>query len=61
MLVERENSPLYRQADRDWQQNIIVCTHIRWPVPIEIHPFAIHIVKKKLEDIVGQAENEDAK
>ena len=24
-----------------------------WPVPIEIHPFAIHIVKKKLEDIVG--------
>lgn len=24
-----------------------------WPVPIEIHPFAIHIVKKKLEDTVG--------
>jgi ribose 5-phosphate isomerase A len=24
-----------------------------WPVPIEIHPFAIPIVKKKLEDIVG--------
>jgi ribose 5-phosphate isomerase A len=24
-----------------------------WPVPIEIHPFAIHIVKKKLEDNVG--------
>jgi ribose 5-phosphate isomerase A len=24
-----------------------------WPVPIEIHPFAIHSVKKKLEDIVG--------
>jgi ribose 5-phosphate isomerase A len=24
-----------------------------WPVPIEIHPFAIHIVKKKLEDIAG--------
>jgi ribose 5-phosphate isomerase A len=24
-----------------------------WPVPIEIHPFAIHIVNKKLEDIVG--------
>jgi ribose 5-phosphate isomerase A len=23
-----------------------------WPVPIEIHPFAIHIVKKKLEDII---------
>jgi ribose 5-phosphate isomerase A len=25
-----------------------------WPVPIEIHPFAIHIVKKKLEDIGGR-------
>jgi ribose 5-phosphate isomerase A len=24
-----------------------------WPVPIEIHPFAIHIVKKKLEDVAG--------
>ncbi len=24
-----------------------------WPVPIEIHPFAIHIVKKKLEDTIG--------
>jgi ribose 5-phosphate isomerase A len=24
-----------------------------WPVPIEIHPFAIHFVRKKLEDIVG--------
>jgi ribose 5-phosphate isomerase A len=24
-----------------------------WPVPIEIHPFAIHIVRKKLEDIGG--------
>lgn len=24
-----------------------------WPVPIEVHPFAIHIVRKKLEDIVG--------
>ena len=21
-----------------------------WPVPIEVHPFAIHIVRKKLED-----------
>ena len=25
-----------------------------WPVPIEIHPFAIHIVRKKLEDINGK-------
>ena len=25
-----------------------------WPVPIEIHPFAIHIVRKKLEDIGGR-------
>ncbi len=25
-----------------------------WPVPIEIHPFAIHIVRKKLEDINGR-------
>jgi ribose 5-phosphate isomerase A len=25
-----------------------------WPVPIEIHPFAIHIVRKKLEDIDGR-------
>lgn len=24
-----------------------------WPVPIEIHPFAIHIVRKKLEDMDG--------
>lgn len=24
-----------------------------WPVPIEIHPFAIHIVRKKLEEIGG--------
>jgi ribose 5-phosphate isomerase A len=24
-----------------------------WPVPIETHPFAIHIVRKKLEDIGG--------
>jgi ribose 5-phosphate isomerase A len=24
-----------------------------WPVPIEIHPFAIHIVRKKLEDMGG--------
>ena len=24
-----------------------------WPVPIEIHPFAIHIVRKKLQDIGG--------
>jgi ribose 5-phosphate isomerase A len=24
-----------------------------WPVPIEIHPFAIHIVRKKLEGIGG--------
>lgn len=30
-----------------------------WPVPIEIYPFAIHIVRKKFEEI-GQAENEDA-
>jgi ribose 5-phosphate isomerase A len=26
-----------------------------WPVPIEIHPFAIHIVRKKLEEIEGAA------
>jgi len=25
-----------------------------WPVPIETHPFAIHIVRKKLEDIGGR-------
>jgi ribose 5-phosphate isomerase A len=25
-----------------------------WPVPIETHPFAIHIVRKKLEDIGGK-------
>lgn len=25
-----------------------------WPVPIEIYPFAIHIVRKKLEDIGGR-------
>ncbi len=25
-----------------------------WPVPIEIHPFAIRIVRKKLEDIGGR-------
>ena len=25
-----------------------------WPVPIEIHPFAIHIVRKNLEDIGGR-------
>jgi ribose 5-phosphate isomerase A len=25
-----------------------------WPVPVEIHPFAIHIVRKKLEDIGGR-------
>jgi ribose 5-phosphate isomerase A len=25
-----------------------------WPVPIEIHPFAIHIVRKKLEEIGGR-------
>jgi ribose 5-phosphate isomerase A len=25
-----------------------------WPVPIEIHPFAVHIVRKKLEDIGGR-------
>jgi ribose 5-phosphate isomerase A len=25
-----------------------------WPVPIEIHPFAIHIVRKKLEDMGGR-------
>jgi ribose 5-phosphate isomerase A len=25
-----------------------------WPVPIEIHPFAIHLVRKKLEDIGGR-------
>lgn len=25
-----------------------------WPVPIETHPFAIHIVMKKLEDIGGR-------
>jgi ribose 5-phosphate isomerase A len=25
-----------------------------WPVPIETHPFAIHIVSKKLEDIGGR-------
>src|SRR5829696_5590847 len=25
-----------------------------WPVPIEIHPFEIHIVRKKLEDIEGR-------
>ncbi|HJU35430.1 MAG TPA: ribose-5-phosphate isomerase RpiA [Nitrososphaera sp.] len=25
-----------------------------WPVPIEIHPFAIHIVRKKLEDMSGR-------
>ena len=25
-----------------------------WPVPIEIHPFAIHIVREKLEDIGGR-------
>ena len=25
-----------------------------WPVPVEIHPFAIHIVRKKLEDIGGK-------
>jgi ribose 5-phosphate isomerase A len=25
-----------------------------WPVPIEIHPFAIHIVRKKLKDIGGR-------
>ena len=30
-----------------------------WPVTIEIYPFAIHIVRKKFEEI-GQAENEDA-
>ena len=25
-----------------------------WPVPIEIHPFAIHLVRKKLEDMGGR-------
>lgn len=25
-----------------------------WPVPIEIHPFAIHIVRKKFEEIGGR-------
>lgn len=25
-----------------------------WPVPIEVHPFAIHIVRKKLEDMRGR-------
>ena len=25
-----------------------------WPAPIEIHPFAIHIVRKKLEDMGGR-------
>jgi ribose 5-phosphate isomerase A len=25
-----------------------------WPVPIEIHPFAIHIARKKLEEIGGR-------
>ena len=25
-----------------------------WPVPIETHPFAIHIVRKKLEDMGGR-------
>jgi ribose 5-phosphate isomerase A len=25
-----------------------------WPVPIEIHPFAIHLVRKKLEDMGGK-------
>lgn len=25
-----------------------------WPVPIEVHPFAIHIVRKKLEDMGGR-------
>jgi ribose 5-phosphate isomerase A len=25
-----------------------------WPVPIEIHPFAIHTVRKKLEDMGGR-------
>jgi ribose 5-phosphate isomerase A len=24
-----------------------------WPVPIEIHPFAIHVIRKKLEEIGG--------
>jgi ribose 5-phosphate isomerase A len=27
-----------------------------WPVPIETHPFAIHIVRKKLEDMAGRPE-----
>jgi ribose 5-phosphate isomerase A len=26
-----------------------------WPVPIEIHPFAIHITRKKLESVGGSA------
>jgi ribose 5-phosphate isomerase A len=25
-----------------------------WPVPIEIHPFAIHVVRRKLEDMAGR-------
>jgi ribose 5-phosphate isomerase A len=25
-----------------------------WPVPIETHPFAVHIVRKKLEDVGGR-------
>ena len=25
-----------------------------WPVPIEIHPFAIHAARKKLEDLGGR-------
>ena len=59
-------APLREKIVHSAAKQIVIATEpckfvpsFSWPVLIEIYPFAIHIVRKKFEEI-GQAENEDA-